>query len=111
MTLNKTKHRLATYELDNVIGGTVSEYEDICKAFTKNSKLKDLAGIQAHIPGVNNGMATLLEQVMSSCLGIKAKIDLGWLGTGIKFKHNTYTDIGTGKSLSHQDVLNRISAY
>jgi hypothetical protein len=40
--------------------------------------------------------------------GIEAHIDIGWLGLGIASENNTYKDIKTGKSLTHQEVMKRL---
>ena len=44
-------------------------------------------------------------------MGIEADISVGFCGTGIGSKNNTYKDKETGKSLTHAEVLNRIKEY
>ena len=62
----------------------------------------------AHVPGVNHLMAKEITRLLKDKMGIEANIDLGWGGLGIGSKSNTYKEIATGKSLSHEEVLNRI---
>ena len=99
-------------DLETVSGGTVEELEELIEAYTKNPYLGEAAGlICGHIPGVNNGMAALVESSLGNKLGIEADISLGFAGTGIGSDPNTYFDKATGQRLTHQQVLDRIMNY
>ena len=97
-------------ELDIVVGGTVGELDGLVSACAKNPILKTLSGAGSHVPGANVGVAELMEKQLDK-IGIKADIDLGWGGTGINSKHNTYIEKSTGKSLSQIDVESRLEKY
>lgn len=108
--------KLNKVELDNVTGGSVSEFADICKAFAAkgiadNFMVTGTAEVNASIPGLNMLSAKLVKVFLQSELHIKSNIDLGWGGTGIGEESNTYTDLKTGKSLTHKEVLARIADY
>ena len=103
-------NRINDIELDNVVGGTVGELDGLVSACAKNPILKNLAGAGTHIPGANLGIAELMEKQLDK-MGIKANIDLGWGGTGINSKHNTYIEKSTGKSLSQIEVESRLEKY
>ena len=94
-------------ELDQVSGGTVGEFEDILKAFSKYDMLKTISGISTHVPGANKLTVELVQDTLRE-IGIEAEIDLGFLGTGIGSKKNKYLAVGSGRSLSHSEVLERI---
>ena len=99
-------------DLETVSGGTVGEFEELIEAYTNNPYLGEAAGlICGHIPGVNNGMAALVESSLRNKLGIEADISLGFAGTGIGSAPNTYLDNATGQPLTHQQVLYRIMNY
>ena len=99
-------------DLETVSGGTVGEFEELIEAYTNNPYLGEAAGlICGHIPGVNNGLAALVESSLGNKLGIKADISLGFAGTGIGSDPNTYFDKATGQPLTHQQVLDRIMNY
>ena len=99
-------------DLETVSGGTVGEFEELIEAYTNNPYLGEAAGlICGHIPGVNNGLAALVESSLGDKLGIEADISLGFAGTGIGSDPNTYFDKATGQPLTHQQVLDRIKNY
>ena len=99
-------------DLETVSGGTVGEFDELIEAYTKDPYLGEAAGlICGHIPGVNNGMAALVESSLRNRLGIEADISLGFAGTGIGSDPNAYFDKATGQPLRHQQVLNRIMNY
>ena len=98
-------------ELEIVSGGTVGELDELIKAIMNIPMYEDIFGtVGGHIPGANNGIAVLMEKVLKDSFGIEADIDLGFAGTGICSDPNTYVDIGTGKSMTHAEVLKRIRA-
>lgn len=107
-----TTKQIGLDELEMVSGGTVKEFEQLMNAIAGNPILGEAGGlICGHIPGVNNGMAALVESILENRLGIEADISLGFAGTGIGSDPNTYKDIATGQPLSHQQVLEKIRAY
>ena len=90
-------------ELENVAGGTHREMVELHSAMTKNpSKLG------THIPGISEITKSHIIDRLKDEYGIEAHIDIGWLGMGIASENNTYKDIKTGKSLTHQEVMKRL---
>lgn len=65
------------YELKQVTGGTVGEFQDILKTFAKHDAFKFTNAASAHIPGVNLGIAEGVESLLIK-IGIKADISLGY---------------------------------
>ena len=110
-TMNNFK-TLEMEELEVVSGGTVTELDELIKAFMGNSYFGDLSGLfGGHVPGANYAIAALLEESLESNLGIKADISLGFAGTGIGSDPNKYIEKSTGRRLSHSEVLQRINEY
>ena len=110
MTNLTALNRINDIELDNVVGGTVGELDGLVSACAKNPVLKALSGAGSHVPWANKGVAKLVTLQLDN-IGIKADIDLGWGGTGINSKHNTYIEKSTGKSLSQIEVEKRLERY
>lgn len=113
--------KMNEFELDNVSGGTVTEFEEILDA--GNSKIGiagDLGSAARKAldmlgPGGSMAksaaymvLAPMWEKALKHDLNIDAYISIGWLGTGIRSTHNRYSI--NGKSISHQEVLNMIKA-
>ena len=108
----KLQNEVLTMEsLDGISGGTVGELEDLTKAMVSNPTLKKLGSFDTHVPGANRILADQVEKILQKDLKIDADISLGFLGTGAGSKNNTYRDMTTGKYISHQEVLNRISKF
>ena len=105
------KEELKIEQLENVTGGTVSEFEDIMRAISQNYAMDEISGVAAHIPGINNASTYLLKHVLKKKLGITTDISLGFAGTGVGSKGNCYTDDATGAVLTHAEVIDRIKAY
>ena len=101
----KDNAKLNQSELNQVAGGTVKEYKELIEAG------KGFFKFQAHIPGVNRVGATNLEDFMRDKMGIEAHISLGAVGTGLFSKHNKYKDLSTGRSISHNEVLERLRKF
>lgn len=110
MTNTKVNNNIIDLEeLEIVSGGTVGELDDLIKALIDIPMYKDLFGaVGGHIPGANNAIAALMEEVLEKSFGIRADIDLGIAGTGLCSDPNTYVDISSGKSMTHAEVLKRI---
>ena len=112
MTNAMARNRMDDFALDNVVGGTVVQFEQIMRTFLKNWKTRDyMTGMSTHLPGGNIVAAEYIESFMSKNMGINAHISLGVGGTGIASKQNIYIDTKTGKSLSHEEVLKRVEMY
>ncbi len=113
MTTTTLKAReIELKDLETVSGGTVGEFEQLLNTIIANPLVSKASGlICGHIPGVNNGMAALVEHILDERLGIEADISLGFAGTGIGSDPNTYFDKATGQPLTHQQVLDRIMNY
>ncbi len=93
--------------MEHVAGGTVGEFEDLVTALSPHGFLKGCGKISSHIPLGNQKTAEVVEDILKQN-GIEAKIDLGWCGTGIGSKKNTYVNANTGACMSHEEVLNYI---
>ena len=99
-------------QLDQVAGGTVREYEEICSSMANNPILKGILETGSHVPISNQVDKVLVEDILKVEMGIKADISLGFLGTGLGSKSNTYKDLRNGgRSMTHAQVINRISMY
>lgn len=108
----KLQNEVLTMEsLDRISGGTVGELKDLTKAILSNSNLQKLSSFETHIPGVNRALANAVEKILKENLHIDADISLGFLGTGVGSKKNTYKDMTNGRYISHQEVLNRLSKF
>lgn len=106
--INDQLEMLTDEQLDQVAGGTVKQFEEICGAMAKNPTLKALLEGTSHIPLGNLASRDIVEHILKDKLNIDADISLGWGGTGLFSKDNKYTDLSTGQSISHQEVLHRI---
>ena len=110
--INEELEKLSDDELEQVAGGTIGEFKDLIQAITENVKIpeivKKLGVAEANVPIINKTIASGIESILQDRYGIDADIRLGMLDIGIFSKNNKYTDIATGKSLTHQEVLKRI---
>ena len=107
-----TNEILNDAQLDQVAGGTVKEYGEICSAMANNPILKKILEAGSHVPINNQIDKIFVEDVLKVELGIKADISLGFLGTGLGSKANTYKDLRNGgRSMTHAQVINRIKMY
>ena len=102
---------LKSDELEQVTGGTVKEYEQLISAIAGNDKLSGLTTAATHAPIGNLIASEFLEDFLEDNLGIKTDISLGVLGTGAFSSHNTYTDKRTGRSLTHEEVIEIIQRF
>ncbi len=101
---------LKSDELEQVTGGTVTEYEQLVSAITSNNNIRG-GDHCIHVPIANLIDSSCVEDFLDKYFGIKADISLGVLGTGAFSSHNTYTDKATGRSLTHQEVIDIIESY
>ena len=96
-------------ELNNVAGGTHTEMVQLYSAISeKIGKLGSGSKFGAYIPGLSEIPKSIVIDTLKNKYDIEAHIDIGWLGLGIASEKNTYKDIKTGKSLTHQEVMKRI---
>ena len=110
--INEQLEQLTDEQLDQVAGGTVKEYEEICSAMANNPILKSILETGSHVPISNQVDKVLVEDILKVEMGIKADISLGFLGTGLGSKSNTYKDLRNGgRSMTHAEVINRIKQY
>ena len=99
-------------ELDNVAGGTIGELEDLAVALMKKLPTSSSLWVgpaSAHIPGMNVVLGDAVLLILEKSMGIHARLSLGVAGTGFNSEKNTYTEISTGKSLTHKEVIDRIN--
>ena len=94
-------------ELDQVAGGTIREFNQIIRTISSNTalinKFKDAL---EEIPSKNltlENMAKPVAKILGE-IGIDAAINLS-------SDANSYKDIKTGKTLSHDAILSRIKSF
>ena len=108
----------AMENLDEVSGGTCDQLHELSKALMSNNEIlgffadaaefasKYKLGCLGNIP-----LAYAMEDFLAKDMGIKANISVGWGGSGYREVGNSYTDMATGKALSHSDVVQRLKNY
>lgn len=105
-----TTEMMTMEQLDNVAGGTIAELKELVEALQSNSVARGLGKAYSHIPAVSEAIKYGVARDLFN-MGIEADISVGFCGTGIGSKNNTYKDNANGKSLTHAQVLERIKAY
>lgn len=112
----KNFKKMSDSDLDFVVGGTLTEVNQLADEFARKSGT--FGEIVADIHGALNGKSGLagpaniflrkaVEKGLSQ-LGISHDLSVGAFGTGFGSKANKYSC--GGKSISHGDVLQMISA-
>lgn len=114
--LNERNFELNESDLDRVVGGTLTEVNQLADAFA--SKAGTFGKIVADAHSALNGKSglagpanILLRNAVGnglSELGISHDLSVGFLGTGGGSSANKYSY--GGKSISHSEVLQMISA-
>ena len=100
-------------QLDRIAGGNLEELQQLTDELIDNLWLKGMAAFSGSLPFASKAMKSEVTKILDK-MGIEANIDvntLGFLGFNIGEKNNTYKDKFTGKSLTHQQVLNRIKNF
>ena len=107
-------------QLDNISGGTVTEFTEIYAALEKQAGVagkvsEGLRKVLDHLPGGKigeaawrNAAAPLAEKALKECYGVNADMSIGFVGTGIGESGNKYSR--NGQALTHQEVLGIINA-
>ena len=91
-------------ELDNVVGGTRAETQELITAMYKSIYKTDISGLfDMNSAGVNVGLKTMLEEELAG-LGINSKVDVGLNGTGIGEKSNEYYT-KKGNQITHEQLM------
>ena len=91
-------------ELDNVVGGTRAETQELITAMYKSVYKTDISGLfDINSPGDNVGLKIALEDELAS-FGINSKVDVGVNGTGIGEKSNEYYT-KKGNSITHEQLM------
>lgn len=93
-------------ELERVNGGTVGELADLAVAFLGSNAFSNGS---AHAPVVNEALAYEIRRKLRQ-LGIRAVTHTGIAGTGIFSSPNEYTNIATGESMTHMEVVALLQA-
>ena len=95
-------------ELEQVSGGTYSEYRDFAYIMFSKSNSPKWKKYQTHWDGEDDVVDFLREE-----MGIKANLHGSAWGPLNPFgeKVAEYTEMKTGKALSHQEVLGRVKKY
>ena len=101
-----TKKEITLEQLENITGGTASEYTQLVQALDNNGG--SLSSVSSGLPGLNAISASSTERLLERKHGIKADISVGMFGTGFGERANTYTDLATGRRMSHLEVLARL---
>ena len=91
-------------ELDNVVGGTRAETQELITALYKRVYKLDISGLDFSALYVNNYIKRELEKELKS-FGINSKVDVGLLGSGINEKANEYYT-PKGNKISHEQLMN-----
>ena len=102
--------KMSEAEMEAVVGGTVTQLDELVSACAKNPVVKHMAGLGSHVPGASNLTAKKMEDLLGM-LGVKADISVGFCGTGINSKNNTYFDTRTGRSMTHSEVVKMVAEY
>lgn len=110
------KNILDIDDLDKVAGGTVKELSDLCSALAGNRILGAIMGWKGAIPVFNQYTAKSVSKVLLEKFNIKAKINLGFAGTGRGEGSNAYWDMGTLQGgrpafMTHEAVIARIKEF
>ena len=105
-----TKKELNVNQLENVSGGTVSEYDEIFRALFKKMGGSDgiISDLGTHCPFANVQVSDSIYLYLRDKYGIRADFSLRFLGTGLGSDPNTYKEVGTNRILTHEEVLRRI---
>ena len=93
-----------------VAGGTAREERDLCEEIVLNPDLKEVFRKIISWPFGPWGNAAI-EKLLLETMNIEAHIDTGIAGTAQMSSPNTYTDLNTGKSMTHAEVIKRIQQY
>lgn len=110
--INTELDKMTEEELDKVAGGTLTEYNELVRAVSKDSST--YSRICANRIAGNSDLASksVVEDFLEKKLWISADISVGVFGTGLFSSANTYKDLRNGgKSLTHAEVISRINAY
>ena len=93
-------------ELNQVVGGTVAQLEDLAVALAEKDKflIPGTKKIGSHIPGANIALAYRIEEILKKQYTITANISVGILGTGWNSSDNQYFDYD-GREMSHDEVM------
>lgn len=110
------KNILDMDNLDNVAGGTVKEYSEICSAITNNSFLAAIMGVGGRVPILNLHTSKYVAKILLEKFNIKAKFSTGFAGTGRGEGRNSYWDMGNIQGgrpafMTHEAVLQRIEDF
>ena len=100
--------KMSDMEMENVTGGTHAEMVELYRVFESKKSGKHKNSIGVYLPGFNEIAKDGIKKRLRNDYGIEAHIDIGWLGMGISSECNTYKDIKTGRSMTHQEVMQRI---
>ena len=73
-------------------------------------------GWGGHIPGMNAYLAKQVTDMLLKKFNIKAKIHIGYAGTGYRESNNSYWDMGNLQGgrpafMTHEAVIRRIKEY
>lgn len=101
---------LSEGQLDTVAGGTIWELYELADAMVKNSFLRGMTNVASLIPMTSGIVESYVIDALDK-VGVNAKIDQGILTGKIFNDRNTYTEKCSGKSLTHEQVMERLRNY
>lgn len=90
-------------QLDNVVGGTRAETQELMTAIYKSVYNADISGLDLNPANVNVYLKKELEAELAS-FGINSKVDVGLNGTGVGEKANEYYT-KKGNQITHEQLM------
>ena len=90
-------------QLDNVVGGTRAETQELMTAMYKSVYNADISGLDLTPADVNVYLKNELEAGLAS-FGINSKVDVGLNGTGVGEKANEYYT-QKGNKITHEQLM------
>ncbi len=107
MIMNTTMTEMNLNQMENVNGATSTELSELIEACS-GSHISGLNGFTAGIPACSRIAKPLLVNLLKN-LDIQASFSTGFMGLGAA--PNTYKDLKTGRSLTHQEVIDIIKRH
>ena len=101
---------LSEGQLDTMAGGTIWELCELANAMVKNSFFRGMADVASLVPMTSGIVESYVIDALDA-VGVSAKIDKGIFTEKVFNDRNTYTEKCSGKSLTHEQVLERLKNY
>ena len=101
MVMNTAMKEMNLDQMETVNGATCKELSELIEACT-GGQVPGFAGITAGLPACSRIARPLLTNLLKN-MDIEANFSTGFMGIGAA--PNTYKDLKTGRSLTHQEVI------